>query len=142
MEIAFISLLSDGFGVLRYFAFGKNIKDIITTNLEQGLLSTFIQFSLCKNLFFTFPLMMNPIYELIVRRFCEERYCVWLRWLVVLIVTFIALVVPNFADFLSLVGRSVCIVLGFVLPALFHLISFKDELQWHGLVSDDALIVI
>ncbi|PHU26824.1 Amino acid transporter ANTL2 [Capsicum chinense] len=142
LAMAFISLLFGAFGVLGYFAFGEDTKDIITTNLGQGLLSTFVQLGLCINLFFTFPLMMNPVYEVMERRFCEGRYCVWLRWLVVLGVTFIALVVPNFADFLSLVGSSVCIVLGFVLPALFHLIAFKNELRWHGLASDAALIVM
>ncbi|MCD7448694.1 Amino acid transporter avt3c [Datura stramonium] len=142
LAMAFISLLFGAFGVLGYFAFGEETKDIITTNLGQGLLSTFIQLGLSINLFFTFPLMMNPVYEVMERRFCEGRYCVWLRWLVVLAVTFVALAVPNFADFLSLVGSSVCIVLGFVLPSLFHLIVFKDELRWHGLASDAALIVI
>ncbi|CAN4083599.1 unnamed protein product [Withania somnifera] len=142
LAMAFISLLFGAFGVLGYFAFGEETKDIITTNLGQGLLSTFVQLGLCINLFFTFPLMMNPVYEVMERRFCEGSYCVWLRWLVVLAVTFVALVVPNFADFLSLVGSSVCIVLGFVLPALFHLMVFKDELRWHGLASDAALIVM
>lgn len=142
LAMAFISLLFGAFGVLGYFAFGEDTKDIITTNLGPGLLSTFVQLGLCINLFFTFPLMMNPVYEVMERRCCEGRYCVWLRWLVVLAVTFVALIVPNFADFLSLVGSSVCIVLGFVLPALFHLIAFKDELRWHGLASDAALIVM
>ncbi|KAL3377765.1 hypothetical protein AABB24_003927 [Solanum stoloniferum] len=142
LAMGFISLLFGAFGVLGYFAFGEDTKDIITTNLGQGLLSTFVQLGLCINLFFTFPLMMNPVYEVMERRFWEGRYCVWLRWLMVLAVTFVALAVPNFADFLSLVGSSVCIVLGFVLPSLFHLIVFKDELRWHGFVFDAALIVM
>ncbi|XP_015065018.1 amino acid transporter AVT3B-like [Solanum pennellii] len=142
LAMGFISLLFGAFGVLGYFAFGEDTKDIITTNLGQGLLSTFVQLGLCINLFFSFPLMMNPVYEVMERRFWEGRYCVWLRWLVVLAVTFVALAVPNFADFLSLVGSSVCIVLGFVLPSLFHLIAFKDELRWYGFASDAALIVM
>ncbi|KAK4347565.1 hypothetical protein RND71_033904 [Anisodus tanguticus] len=142
LAMAFISLMFGAFGVVGYFAFGEDTKDIITTNLGLGLLSTFVQIGLCINLFISFPLMMNPVYEIMERRFCEGRYCLWLRWLVVLAVTFVALVVPNFADFLSLVGSSVCIVLGFVLPALFHWIVFKDELRWHGLALDAAFIVM
>ncbi|CDP18087.1 unnamed protein product [Coffea canephora] len=69
------------------------------------------------------------------RRFCGARYCLWMRWVTVLGVTVVALLVPNFADFLSLVGSSVCIVLGFVLPALFHLIVHKEELGWQGFGS-------
>ncbi|PHT27059.1 Amino acid transporter ANTL2 [Capsicum baccatum] len=65
----------------------------------------------------------------------------WLM-VVVLAVTLVALMVPNFADFLSLVGSSVCIVLGFVLPAMFHLIAFKKELVSHGLAFDVALVLM
>lgn len=60
----------------------------------------------------------------------------------VLAVTLVGLMVPNFADFLSLVGSSVCIVLGIVLPALFHLIVFNKELSWHGLAVDAALVLM
>ena len=49
------------------------IKDIITTNFGQGLLSSLVQLGLCINLFFTFPLMMNPVYEVAERRFCEAK---------------------------------------------------------------------
>ncbi|XP_059286579.1 amino acid transporter AVT3B-like [Lycium ferocissimum] len=142
LAMALISLMFGAFGVVGYFAFGEDTKDIITTNLGGGLLSTFVQIGLCINLFISFPLMMNPVYEIMERRFCEGSYCLWLRWLAVLIVTFIALVVPNFADFLSLVGSSVCVCLGFVLPALFHWIVFKDELRWHGFALDGAFMVM
>ncbi|XP_060192494.1 amino acid transporter AVT3B-like [Lycium barbarum] len=142
LSVAFVTLLYTAFGALGYFAFGEGTKDIITTNFGQGWLSTVVQLGLCIDLFLAFPLMMNPVYEVMERRFCEGRYCLWLRWLVVLIVTFVALVVPNFADFLSLVGGSVCVCLGFVLPALFHWIAFKDELRWHVLALDGAFIVL
>ncbi|CAA6655847.1 unnamed protein product [Spirodela intermedia] len=85
-----------------------------------------------------FPLMMNPVHEVMERRFAGKRFCVWLRWVVVLGVTLVALLVPNFADFLSLVGSAVCCTLGFVLPAWFHLKVFKEEMgvlqmarRWH-----------
>ncbi|XP_065855868.1 amino acid transporter AVT3B-like [Euphorbia lathyris] len=138
--MGFIALLYIGFGVLGYFGFGEETKDIITTNLGPGLISNLVQFGLCVNLFFTFPLMMNPVYEVVERRFCGSRYCVWLRWIVVLGVSLVALSVPNFADFLSLVGSSVCCVLGFVLPALFHLIVFKEEMNWKGLMVDYGIV--
>ena len=69
--------------------------DIITANLGAGLISTIVQLGLCINLFFTFPLMMNPVFEIVERRFAGG----WLRWLLVLAVTLVALFVPNFTDF-------------------------------------------
>lgn len=141
ISMGLISVIYASFGALGYFAFGDNTKDIITTNLGQGLLSSLVQIGLCINLFITFPLMMNPVFEVIERRFWEGTYSMFLRWLMVLAVSLVALLVPNFADFLSLVGSSVCIVLGFVLPSLFHLIVFKDELSWASFSVDVALIV-
>jgi|UniRef100_A0A2N9HSG2 proton-coupled amino acid transporter len=140
--MAFIALLYGGFGILGYFAFGEETKDIITTNFGQGLVSTLVQVGLCVNLFFTLPLMMTPVYEVFERRFCDSRYCLWLRWLMVLVVSLVALLVPNFSDFLSLVGSSVCVVLGFVLPALFHLLVFKEEMSWNEMVWDGAIVAL
>ncbi|PIA56876.1 hypothetical protein AQUCO_00700912v1 [Aquilegia coerulea] len=142
LSMIFIALMYGGFGALGYFAFGEQTQDIITTNLGKGWLSNLVQLCLCINLFFTFPLMMNPVYEVFERRFCDGRYCIWLRWLVVLAVSLVALMVPNFADFLSLVGSSVCCILGFVLPALFHLLVFKDEVKWTGRILDVSIVVL
>lgn len=140
--MAFIALLYGAFGVLGYFAFGEETRDIITTNFGRGVVSTLVQLGLCVNLFFTLPLMMNPVYEVVERRFCGSSYCLWLRWAMVLGVSLVALFVPNFADFLSLVGSSVCVVLGFVLPALFHLMVFKQELGWQGVLLDGCIVAI
>ncbi|KAL7255539.1 hypothetical protein ACSBR1_009641 [Camellia fascicularis] len=142
LSILFISFMYGGFGALGYFAFGEETKDIITTNFGQGLLSSLVQMGLCVNLFFAFPPMMNPVYEVVERRFCEGRYSLWVRWLAVLVVTFVAILVPNFADFLSLVGSSLCIVLGFVLPALFHLMVHKSGLGWCGMCVDGIVVVL
>ena len=59
----------------------------------------------------------------------------------VLVVSLVALLVPNFADFLSLVGSSVCVVLSFVLPAMFHCLVFKEELGWSCMITDGAIVV-
>ncbi|KAM7266989.1 hypothetical protein ACFE04_009155 [Oxalis oulophora] len=142
LSMAFITLMYGAFGVLGYFAFGANTKDIITGNLGPGLISTMVQLGLCINLFFTFPLMMNPVFEIAERRFWGGNYCLWLRWLLVLLVSLVALFVPNFADFLSLVGSSVCCALGFVLPALFHLIVFQEEMTWKGWFVDVSIVVL
>ncbi|KAK9284918.1 hypothetical protein L1049_024099 [Liquidambar formosana] len=142
LSMTFISLMYGGFGALGYFAFGEQTKDIITTNFGQGVVSILVQMGLCVNLFFTVPLMMNPVYEVVERRFCHSRYCLWLRWAMVLGVSLVALLVPNFADFVSLVGSSVCIILGFVLPALFHLMVFKEEISWRGMVLDGTIVVL
>ncbi|XP_061361419.1 amino acid transporter AVT3A-like [Gastrolobium bilobum] len=136
-----ISLLYGAFGALGYFAFGEETQGIITTNLGQGMISVLVQLGLCINLLSTFPLMMNPVYEVVERRLCNYKYCLWLRWLLVLGVSLVALFVPNFADFLSLVGSSICVILSFVFPAMFHYLVFKEELGWSCMVWDGAIVV-
>ncbi|CAA0823212.1 Amino acid transporter ANTL1 [Striga hermonthica] len=142
LSMIFIAAMYGAFGAMGYFAFGENTKDIITANMGKGLLSTLVQLGLCINLFFTFPLMMNPVFEVFERRFWEGKYCLWLRWILVLIVSLFALFVPNFADFLSLVGSSTCCVLGFVLPAMFHYLTFKDEMSFRRAGIDVGIIVL
>ncbi|KAK6143324.1 hypothetical protein DH2020_023672 [Rehmannia glutinosa] len=142
LTMVFIAAMYGGFGAMGYFAFGENTKDIITGNMGKGLLSTIVQLGLCINLFFTFPLMMNPVYEVFERRFWHGKYCLWMRWMLVLAVSLVALLVPNFTDFLSLVGSSTCCVLGFVLPALFHFLTFKDEMSWRRASADVGIIAL
>ncbi|KAL1818840.1 hypothetical protein DCAR_0415067 [Daucus carota subsp. sativus] len=137
-----IAVLYAVFGSFGYFAFGENTRDIITSNLGKGWLSTIVQLSLCVNLLITLPLMMQPVYEVFERRFWEGCYCLWIRWLLVLVLILIALMVPNFTDFLSLVGSSTCCVLGFVLPALFHYLTFKDEMGRKEAYKDIGIIVL
>jgi proton-coupled amino acid transporter len=140
--VAFIFFMYGGFGALGYFAFGEETKDMITANLGAGLVSTLVKLGLCVNLFFTLPIMMNPVYEIVERRFWGGSYCLWLRWLLVFLVSLVALSVPNFADFLSLVGSGVCCALGFVLPPLFHFLVFKDEMGWKGWSLDVGIGVL
>ncbi|XP_074264318.1 amino acid transporter AVT3B-like [Silene latifolia] len=142
ISMGMISCLYAAFGAMGYFAFGKETRDIITTNIGTGIVSTLVQLGLCINLFSTFPLMMNPVYEVLERRWSQGSYNIWGRWLMVLAVCLVAFSVPNFADFLSLVGSSVCIALGFVFPCLFHLIVFKDEMGWGRIVAESAVVCI
>ncbi|KAL8027922.1 hypothetical protein ABFX02_14G128500 [Erythranthe guttata] len=142
LTMFFIASMYAAFGAMGYFAFGENTRDIITANMGKGLLSTVVQLGLCINLFFTLPLMMNPVYEVFERRFSNGRYCLWMRWMLVLAVSLVALFVPNFADFLSLVGSSTCCVLGFVFPALFHYLTFKEEMSWRRASADISIVVL
>ncbi|XP_049401456.1 amino acid transporter AVT3B-like [Solanum stenotomum] len=142
LAMFFIALMYGTFGVMGYFAYGSSTKDIVLSNMEKGVLSTSVKLGLCINLFFTFPLMLNPAFEVFERRFSNGNYCVWMRWILVLGVTIVALLVPNFADFMSLVGSSTCCALGFILPALFHYQVFKGEMDRKGTFMDLGLIVL
>ncbi|KAL5207984.1 hypothetical protein ABZP36_032419 [Zizania latifolia] len=88
------------------------------------------------------PVMMHPVYEVVERLLHGKRYCWWLRWLLVLAIGVTAMYVPNFIDFLALIGSSVCVLLGFMLPASFHLKVFGTEMTWLGVLSDVLLVTL
>lgn len=64
-----------------------------------------------------------------------------LRALIVLLAAYIAVSVPGFGIFISLVGSTVCAMLAFVLPGLFHLKIFQGELSWFTRLFDYVLII-
>ena len=64
-----IALTSSAFGILGYYAFGSETRDIITSNMGKIWVTFIIQLALCLNLFFAFPLMMNPVHEVVDSRF-------------------------------------------------------------------------
>ncbi|CAN6165642.1 unnamed protein product [Urochloa humidicola] len=91
---------------------------------------------LCIALAFTFPVMMHPIHEIVETRFTSSgcfqklsrnvRGAEWLglhssRILVVTLLTVVASFIPAFGSFISFVGSTMCALLSFVLPAMFHL---------------------
>eukprot|EP01018_Ginkgo_biloba_P000649 Gb_13285 [translate_table: standard] len=136
-----ITVVYGCFGALGYLAFGNDTEEIVTLNLGRTLVSDLVQLGLCLGLFFTFPLMMNPVHEIIERRFNGNEPSFILRSMVVFLTTAIAVLVPHFADFLSLVGSSVCCILGFVLPAVVHMHACWRESSWFHALADVLIIV-
>uniref|UniRef100_J3MJK9 Amino acid transporter transmembrane domain-containing protein n=1 Tax=Oryza brachyantha TaxID=4533 RepID=J3MJK9_ORYBR len=124
------------FGVCGYLAYGEATKDIITLNLPNSWSSAAVKVGLCIALVFTFPVMMHPIHEIVEARFqssaCFQklsqkvRSAEWLglhssRIIMVTVLSVVASFIPSFGSFISFVGSTVCALLSFVLPALFHL---------------------
>ena len=49
--------------------------------------------------------------------------------------------VPGFATFISLVGSTVCALLAFVLPAIFHLRLLGSSASTFSIVTNSLLIL-
>eukprot|EP00850_Spirogloea_muscicola_P017916 SM000159S01747 [mRNA] locus=s159:45194:47140:+ [translate_table: standard] len=161
LAMASITLLYGGFAIIGYLAYGDDTKEIVTLNLPQHWTTDAVKIGLCIGLVFTFPgksqhshahyiarMMMFPVHEIFESRVSS---CTWyelhiqprarlrkavqkaLRVVVVLVASWTAAAVPSFGTFISLVGSSVCSLLAFVLPALFHL-----HLLWHSMNRIEA----
>lgn len=121
-----ITIFMAFFGTAGYAAFGHDTKAPITLNLGQGPAASLVQGALCVALYFTYPVMMFPVWNIAEERILRVEAThtmrrVVLRSAVVLTTAMVAYAVPDFGEYLSLVGSSLCTVLGFLLPATFHL---------------------
>lgn len=132
-----VSVIYVGFGVCGYLAYGDDTKDIVTLNLPNNWSTAAVKVVLCVALALTFAVMMHPIHEIVearlfapggwLRKRCRsdgivERAALHLsRVAVVAALAAIACFVPAFGEFAAFVGSTVCALLSFVLPALFHL---------------------
>lgn len=139
--MCFITFLYTIFGLLGYLAYGEYTKDIVTLNLGNSWQTVIVKLCLCTGLIFTYPMMMHPVYEVAERRLWQGRPCQLLRTLIVLCTAWIAVSVPHFGTFLSLVGSSVCCLLSFVLPGWMHLRIFGDGMSKLSRSMDYFLII-
>jgi hypothetical protein len=63
------------------------------------------------------------------------------RIIVMLLTAALAISVPDFGDFLSLIGGLGGTMLAFVLPLIIHLITFNKKLSWSVVVKDVSIIL-
>ena len=75
-----IALTFGAFGILGYYAFGYEMRDIITSNMGKVWVTFLVQLNLFLNLFFTFILMMNHVHEVVDSRFNAGQYSLLLRY--------------------------------------------------------------
>jgi len=140
--LAAITSLMAVFGCCGYFAFGSLTEAPITLNLDGGV-ATIVKLALCLGLYLTFPIMMFPVNEVLEDLILGEgsRGNKAFRACSVVVSAVIAWLIPDFGKFLSLVGASICTILGFILPCYFHLQAFeRSELKWWELTLDWFLI--
>ena len=143
--LACITLFMAFFGTAGYMAFGDDTQAPITLNLIGDGWATFVKGALCLALYLTYPIMMFPIWHITEDLFAQLHDSVIMntlfRCLLVVLTAIVAYAVPNFGSFLSLVGSSICTILGFILPCYFHLSAMRKEMPSWQVGLDGFLIV-
>lgn len=144
------------FGFVGYWAFGDDTQDIITLNLPHDLSTVLVKIGLCIGLFFTYPVMMYPVHEIFEGKLLQSAWFQTkvspssylfsllpnaIRGVTVLGTAILAASVPGFGIFISLVGGTVCALLAFVLPSLFHIQLCGANASRQSLVIDVVLIL-
>jgi len=150
--LTFVTTIYIMFGIAGYLSFGPDTKEIITLNLEPegGIdFALIVKVCLCFSLFFTYPVMMFPVTKIITPKVqqlitIEETtlFRLVLRFILVSITGIIVIVIPNFANLMSFIGATCCTLLAFILPALCHLILFKNDLDKFQIFLDIFLILV
>jgi len=150
--LTFVTTIYIMFGIAGYLSFGPDTKEIITLNLEPegGIdFALIVKVCLCFSLFFTYPVMMFPVTKIITPKVqqlitIEETtlFRLVLRFILVSITGIIVIVIPNFANLMSFIGATCCTLLAFILPALCHLILFKNDLDKFQMFLDIFLILV
>ncbi|CAI5711876.1 unnamed protein product [Peronospora destructor] len=136
--VVIITSLYATFGICGYLAFGNETNAVITVNFDGGGgLATLVKVSLCLGLFFTYPVMLFPVFEILQPMMTRGQRLeslqlsqtkdIVLRTGIVLVTAVIAAGIPDFGWFISFVGSTCCSLLAFILPAFFHLCLFCDE---------------
>jgi proton-coupled amino acid transporter len=127
------------FGAAGYWAFGNQTQAPITLNLAGHWSSTFVKLALCLGLYLTYPIMMFPIWAISERLYPilgeSAKYRVSFRCGLVCVSAFVGYAVPDFGKFLSLVGSSICTILGFILPCYFHIKTHTNVAVWQYILN-------
>jgi proton-coupled amino acid transporter len=156
LMLSLITLVYVAFGFVGYLAFREETRDIITLNLPASWTTVLVKAGLIIALFFTFPVMMYPVHEIVDHKLLTSTWFQKIvmpsphlhvllanavRGITVLAVAIVAVSVPGFGIFISLVGGTVCALLAFVLPSLFHMHLCWDTAHWTTRIFDIVLIV-
>ncbi|KDP21930.1 hypothetical protein JCGZ_03068 [Jatropha curcas] len=155
-----IILVYVSFGFSGYMAYGDQTEDIVTLNLLDNWSTIAVQIGLCLGLVFTFPMMVHPLHEIIegklensewYQKLCYKndetltrngkfgRYAS--RAVLIVVLGVLASFVPGFGVFVSLVGSTVCAMISFVLPAIFHLIILGPSLNFWQKAFDYCFLI-
>ena len=138
--ITAITVIMALFGTAGYLAFGDQTLAPITLNLTHGS-GMFVKLALCVALYFTYPMMMFPVHGILEALVTNVPSFI-IRTLLVILTAIVAYSIPDFGKFLSLVGSSICTLLGFIFPCYFHLKVFGvHELSWWQSLLDIVLVV-
>ncbi|CAH0477625.1 unnamed protein product [Peronospora belbahrii] len=137
-EVVIITSLYATFGICGYLAFGNDTDAVITLNFDGGGgLAILVQVFLCFGLFFTYPVMLFPVFEVLHPMMAcgknlespqpSQMKGTVLRVSIVFFTAVVAAGIPDFGRFISFIGSTCCSLLAFIMPAFFHLCLFCDE---------------
>eukprot|EP01108_Squamamoeba_japonica_P007986 TRINITY_DN6945_c0_g1_i1.p1 TRINITY_DN6945_c0_g1~~TRINITY_DN6945_c0_g1_i1.p1 ORF type:complete len:229 (-),score=47.48 TRINITY_DN6945_c0_g1_i1:244-861(-) len=125
-----VTALFVAFGVGAYVGFDSKTAAPITLNLPQNgdRLSAVVKLTLCACLMCTYPIMLQPVCEIVERALRSYRASPVAinagRMAAVACTAVVAILVPKFAHLMGIIGALGCTALAFSLPSYYYLRLF------------------
>jgi len=122
-----LATLFSSFSIVGYLAYGSETSDMVVFSIPQNKITSFLRLFYCMGVFFTYPVMLFPVYGVTESklRCLRNAHRPWrrivFRTVLVVLTGVVGMQIPHFGLFLGLIGSVACSLLAFVLPALFHM---------------------
>ena len=160
LDIGFlvIMVLLIVFGTIGYCGYGGAVNpNGITLNLPQNSVWTiFTQVSLIIGIYATYPIVMYPVFEILDEILFTSSHFknmgslsntkkYWIsnimRLLLVVITSIIAISIPYFSLFVSLVGALGSSFIAFIMPCILHLKAFHNRVSKIQIYTNWILVI-
>ncbi|KNC46617.1 amino Acid/Auxin Permease family [Thecamonas trahens ATCC 50062] len=148
--VSTVLVIYTAFGLFGYLFFGSATKAVITLNLPHSVLVTVVKIALCVVLTCTFPIQLFPVTCVMEEALLSSRKLrptYWLeqnalRAVEVIIISGVAIAIPLFGLFSSLMGAFSVSAVVFILPTLFYLKLFWAELTTWDKILNGSIFVL
>ncbi|XP_065667524.1 proton-coupled amino acid transporter 1-like [Hydra vulgaris] len=134
ISTVFVAGLSILIGFFGYTAFGNNIHGSVTLNLPDNWFYNIIKCTYAVGTFFTIFIkiyvMMEIMLPFLLSKFDEKKVNkldYLLRAVLVVITCLFAIAVPQIENFISLVGAISESIIGIIIPAIIHSLTFHND---------------
>ena len=147
-SVIFVTVLNLAYALVVYAYYGQSVRGNAMDNLEAGFLKTLIRLLLSIDLLCTGALFLLPVSRALEQEL-EKRTSFFrssnlthtrlLQTLSVVLISCIAVLVPDFALLTGLSGGFGNNIIGFLLPALIYCKLQFDRGYFHGIIPSSPL---
>lgn len=123
------------FATTCYFTYKSTISDYVTAGLSLNSMTIAVTAYFCINALASYPVQILCVFEIFEEapffnkikdsNQIKTLKMIAMRTIVVVLLTFLTSVIPNFIEFLNITGALGSAVLGFILPCILYI-------QFHG----------